>query len=144
MGYNTIFEGKLLFVGEPSLAAVKVLKAMEGEDCREHPEWGEPDLSYVDFRVTKDMDGIEWNDDTEKTYDADKIVNLMIRKAREIDPSFALRGELLAQGEDYDDRWRLVIKDDGFAHRIEFPRIGQRVTCPCCGEEFTLEEQETP
>ena len=143
MGYNTIFTGKLLFDGEQPISVVRKINSLAGEDCRDHPEWKADDLFYIDFRVTKDMDGIEWDDGTEKTYDAEKLVNVIIRLVREDHPSFALKGELVAQGEEYDDRWRLVIGEDGWAHRVEFPRIGQRVTCPNCEEEFTLEETAT-
>lgn len=138
MGYNTDFTGKLEFTSEPSVAVIRKLKSILGEDCRDHPEWNSKDLTYIDFKITDDMDGIEWDDSCEKTYMADGLIDMVIGLMRQDFPDFGLKGELLAQGEEYDDRWRLVIGADGLAHRVEFPRIGDRVTCPFCEKEFTV------
>ncbi len=53
-------------------------------------------------------------------------------------PSFGLSGELIAQGEDITDRWKLVIEEDGFAKRINMKLIGTVVECPHCEREFKL------
>jgi hypothetical protein len=111
---------------------------MLGEDCREHPEWdtkGER-LYYID--LTKDFSGIEWNG-AEKTYDLDKLTNVVIREMRKKYPDFGLSGALAAQGEDVEDRWALVIGKDGFAQKQMVPIVGQKIRCPHCDEDFILE-----
>lgn len=49
-----------------------------------------------------------------------------------------LSGRIEAQGEEYGDRWVLVVEDN-IASRVDQPRLGQNVTCPCCDEEFQLD-----
>lgn len=137
MGYTTKFEGKLEFAVEPTVAVIRKLKSISDEDCRDHPEWGAEDLTYVDFKVNEAMDGIVHNG-AEKTYHAEELVNLVIRLMRQDFPDFGLKGELIAQGEEHDDRWRLVIGDDGWATRVDAPHAGLRVRCPHYDEEFTL------
>lgn len=139
MGYTTKFTGKLEFASEPPVAVIRKINSLTDEDVRDHPEWDSDGFYFIDFRVTDELDGIE-HTGAEKTYEADKIVNFILRLVREEYPDFALKGEILAQGEEHDDRWRLVIGPDGWAKRVEWPRVGQRVRCPHCEEEFTLED----
>lgn len=106
MGYTTKFSGKLLFNHDLPISAIQKLRTILGEDCREHPEWGRTDLTYIDLKIADELDGLEW-DGSEKTYDLPEKVNLVIRLMHEAYPNFVLTGELLAQGEDIDDRWKL-------------------------------------
>jgi len=55
-------------------------------------------------------------------------------------PEFGLEGKLVAQGEDFDDRWVLSI-ENGKAIKKKIEIKGKRVTCPHCGEEFILETE---
>lgn len=34
-----------------------------------------------------------------------------------------------------------LVMTDGVARKVEFPRIGQRITCPNCEIEFALEDK---
>lgn len=111
MKYTTEFSGKLLFRGDTPVSAIRKLNTILGQDCREHPEWGRSNLTYIDLKVTDDLDGIEWNG-SEKTYDLSEKVNLVIDLMREAYPNFKLTGELLAQGEDIHDRWILRMIDN--------------------------------
>ncbi len=113
------------------------LNNMFGEDCREHPEWNEPDLSYIDVEFNDDFSGIK-HDGAEKTYFFDKIINLIIREMKNDFPDFMLEGELLCQGEDIDDRWLLkIIEGKAVVENIIID--GEKVTCPHCGGHFILE-----
>lgn len=137
MGYTTSFEGELRFASEPTASQLAALSAMLGEDCRDHPEWEAPGLYYIDLELTKDFCGLRWND-AEKTYDMDKLVNVVIRQMRKQWPDFGLTGALMAQGEDVGDIWALRIGDDGFAIKCDVPKAGESVKCPHCGESFAL------
>lgn len=143
MGYSTKYRGVLKFACDPTIKDLARLNEILGEDCREHPQWGcDPKdyLSYVDIVIAKDMSGLEWDSGTEKTSPMDKLVNVVIREMRKTMPSFALTGEMLAQGEDIEDRWICRIGEDGFAHRIENKRTGI-VRCPECRHVFDVTEK---
>lgn len=139
MGYTTRFEGVLTFAHELTVPQVAALTAMFEEDCREHPEWGAPGLSYLDMEFNEDFTGIRHNG-AEKTYEFDKLVNVVINVMRKTWPEFGLAGQLLAQGEETRDRWALVIAQDGMAIKRDIKLTGKVVRCPHCEEEFQLEE----
>lgn len=138
MGYSTTFKGSLKFVPELTASQLAKVKSFFGADARSHPEWGTKDVNYIDLQFTDAFDGMEW-DGAEKCYGMLEAVNLIIREMRKEYPSFGLEGKLLAQGEDYEDRWELVIQD-GWAKERRLPRVGQKVKCPHCHNSFTLEE----
>lgn len=140
MGYSTSFTGSLKFASEPTTKQLAKLNAMFGEDCRDHPEWNAKGLYYVDLKLTEDFTGIEWNG-AEKTYELDKIINVVIGEMRKEFPGFSLIGTLFAQGEDADDRWQLVVGDDSIARRIKVQIVGTKVECPRCEHKFYLEDK---
>lgn len=138
MGYTTIFQGELKFVNELSASELAYMKQYLGEDCRDHPEWKKTlDNYYVDLEFNDDFSGIRHND-AEKTYNMVEVINFIINEMKKKKPDFMLVGKMLAQGEDIDDRWELIIKD-GEAISIDLPHTGTKITCPQCGEEFYLE-----
>jgi hypothetical protein len=139
MGYSTDFTGELRFTKEATVGQLAELNRMFGEDCRDHPEWKADGLYYVDLELSEDFGGIKWNG-AEKTYQLDKIVNVVIAQMRKTWPDFGLTGQMLAQGEDAADRWALVIGDDGFAEAKQIVITGKRVECPSCGKHFIVEE----
>lgn len=138
MGYSTNFKGELHFTREATASQLAALKAMCGEDCRDHPEWGTKDLYYLDLELNDDFTGIRW-DGSEKTYDLDKLVNVVLTEMRKKWPDFGLTGTLSAQGEDVEDRWALTIGEDGMAHKLPLAPTGTIVTCPHCHGRFELE-----
>jgi len=117
MGYTTKFEGRLNFNKNLPISAISKLKTILGEDCREHPEWSRPDLTYIDLKLTDDLMGVEW-DGSEKTYDLVEKVNLIIKLMRQEYPDFELTGEMSAQGEEIDDIWKLKM-DSNVAIGVE-------------------------
>jgi hypothetical protein len=141
MGYTTNFNGELKFIREATSPQLGTLNAMLDEDCRDHPEWVAPDLYTIDLELTDQLDGLRWNG-AEKTYDLDKLVNVVLRLMRETWPDFGLTGQLQAQGEDVGDRWALVIGEDGWAAKLKYAPTGKVVRCPHCDEAFTLEEAQ--
>jgi hypothetical protein len=140
MGYTTTFKGELKFTKELTASQLAHLKTFFGEDCRDHPEWDEPDLYYIDLELTEDFSGIRWSG-AEKSYGLEKQVSMVVREMRKKWPDFALAGTLSAQGEDAEDRWTLYINDVGMANKAKVPIVGQRVTCPSCEHEFILEDK---
>ena len=137
MGYSTEFKGVLKFKKELfSSELAKLNKFINGNDLwefgykKEDYKW-----RYIDLKLTDDFSGLMWNG-AEKTYGMEGSVNFLIDKSG-ID--LQLEGEFLAQGEDYDDRWRLIIKD-GRALKIVIPKTGEKVTCPLCNGVFMLNE----
>ena len=108
MGYSTKFKGVLKFTKELTIPQLTKLKSFLGEDCRDHPEWHREDLTYIDLKISKDYDGLEW-DGSEKTYDLVEKTNLIITEMKKDYPDFGLDGSLLAQGEDNGDIWKISI-----------------------------------
>lgn len=138
MGYSTEFKGELKFKTEMTATQLSKVKAFLGEDCRNHPEWGRSDLTYIDLQLTDDFSGLQW-DGSEKTYDIVDKVNLVIQQMQLLYPEFGLEGQLLAQGEDMNDRWMLQMKD-GLAVNEAIVVTETKITCPHCGESFVLEQ----
>lgn len=138
MGYSTEFKGQLKFTTELTGKQLLKVKSFLGEDCREHPEWGATGMTYIDLRLLDDFTGLEW-DGAEKTYDLVEKVNLIISEMQKEYPDFGLTGQLVAQGEDIDDRWVLSVVNN-VATREEVVMTGEKVTCPHCGEDFRLEK----
>ena len=134
MGCTTNFKGTLKFKKELTSSQLAYLNNILGEDCREHPEWNTTDLYHIDLKLSDDFSGMKWKG-TEKTYDMDKLVNVVIREMRKQYPEFAVTGKFVAQGEDIDDRWELVI-ENGFAVKKEISLTGKIIECPHCGKKF--------
>jgi hypothetical protein len=124
MGYSTDFEGELLFKDKIDVEMIMTLGNMMGEDCRDHPEWEVEDPTYTSMDLELAYGdsvvpyGIRW-DGSEKTYNMDAAINVIITEMRKLDPDFTFKGEMYASGEEDDDRWKIVICDDGFAKRID-------------------------
>ena len=140
MGYTTTFKGELKFANEPTAPQLAKLKKIFCEDCREHPEWAAPGLNYVDLELNDDFTAIR-HDGSEKTYELEHIVNLVIRLMRSDWPEFGLTGSMLAQGEDPEDRWSLTIGENGQAMKVEITITGSICTCPECGHRFEVAVQ---
>lgn len=142
MGYNTIFTGELKFTNDLTGKELGHLTTFLGEDARDHKEWkvDEDAFNYIDLRLLKDFSGIQWDDETEKTYGFVEQVNFIIKEMRKIQPNFGLEGIITAQGEDYDDRWMLKVGKKGHAYEEKITLKGKKVTCPNCEEDFNLED----
>lgn len=141
MGYNTDFFGVLEFVKSITETQKATLEKMLGEDCRDHKEWGEPELTYIDLEFEEDskhnLIGLRWNG-SEKTYDLVEKVNLLLRVMHETWPDFGLKGSLEARGEEYGDSWLLEIGDDGLAYRVEMVTMKTSMECPYCHKKFEV------
>lgn len=136
MGYTTQFKGVLKFAQPLSIEQLKALNEVLGEDCDKLKAFQLPeeDYSYMQYEVTKDMSGIRW-DGGEKFYYADNALNLLLRYMREQFPEFSLTGELMAQGEEVGDLWKIVM-EDGVATRKDMTPSGTKITCPECDHTF--------
>lgn len=134
MGYDTLFSGELKFTRPLTAEQKKYLKAILGEWCSLHPEWNEPELYRVNLELLDDNTGLRW-DGSERTYDMDKIVRLVIQLMQKKYPKFSLIGKLLAQGEQIDDRWQLYI-ENGEVKTRELAIEGKEIECPCCHKKF--------
>jgi hypothetical protein len=139
MGYSTEFKGELKFTRELTATQLAKLMSFFGKDCRDHPEWmGGSDLTYVDLEFLGDFSGIRWNG-AKKTYDMVAIVNMVTLNMQKEWPDFGLSGKMLAQGQEIDDRWELIINDKGFAEREDVALAGKEITCPHCEGKFIYE-----
>ena len=137
MGYSTDFSGALYFTKELKASEITKLGSFLGADCREHPEWGQSDLTYIDLKFLNDFSGLEWNG-REKTCELIEKINLIIKEMKKFFPDFGLSGSMLAQGEDIEDRWNLVVENN-IAKRVDILMVGDKIECPHCGEYFYLE-----
>lgn len=141
MGYSTDFKGELKFSKELTASQLNKIKSFLGEDTRSHPEWGGEcgvyDGYYIDLQLLDDFSGLKW-DGAEKTYSMVDAINLIIKNMCKDIPEFTFIGELIAQGEEFDDRWKIIIKD-GRAVKKDIIMDGKKVACPHCDEIFILE-----
>ncbi len=136
MGYSTDFKGELKFTNELTIGQLAKVNSFLQEDCRDHPEWGNKELYYVDLELLPDFSGLKWNG-AEKTYGMVEIVNMIILNTRKEMPDFGLKGKFLAQGEDIDDRWELIF-ENGLAIKKELPQKVDKITCPHCEQHFYI------
>lgn len=109
MGYNTEFQGGLKIKGSITPELLDKIDSFLGEDCRNHPEWGGNDLTWIDLERCEDT--LYW-DGGEKTYDLPEKIQLIMDNMRKDFPDFGLEGKMVAQGEDFDDRWILKAEGD--------------------------------
>jgi len=140
MGYHTAFRGELKFTKELLASQIAYLQTILGEDCRDHPEWNTRNLYCIDLELNVDYSGIGW-DESEKTYDMDLLVELVIRLMQERYPDFGLEGKLSASGEEFDDRWELVVENN-MVERREVVIEGTVIECPNCESKFVLATTE--
>lgn len=141
MGYTTAFQGVLRFTAPLISEQRQALDALFLEDRRDHPEWDAPDtFNYVDLCLADHGKGIQWDETTEKTYGMVDIVNTVLRLLRSTWPEFGLTGRLLAQGDESNDRWYVVMGADGWAHRVSVASPAeQETTCPQCRQCVDLD-----
>lgn len=145
MGYTTEFKGVLLFSKELTASELCYLSTFLGEDIRDHNEWPtnehSENLYYsIDLALKKDFTGLEWTG-KEKSYDMVSQVNYLISVMKAKKESFGLVGEFLCQGEEIEDRWKLIINESGLAEKLEVVLVGKKIVCPHCEESFILEEE---
>lgn len=128
MGYSTDFTGSLKFERELTAKQIKFINIICGEDCRDHKEWGVAGLTHMDFQLTDDFDGIEW-DGSEKTYDFVEKLNLLIDLCNKEFPGFGGygSGRIEAQGEEGSDRW-YIVAEDGKAVRKEYLEVDSEIS----------------
>jgi hypothetical protein len=141
MGYTTKFTGDLKFTKELTAKQLAHLKALCGEDVRDHAEWGDAKkftFYYIDFELNDDFSGIRWNG-AEKSYDMVGQVDFVVSQMQAVCPGFGLRGEMIAQGEEYDDRWRLVMVNPQEASKHTIEVKGVKACCPECNHNFIVE-----
>lgn len=143
MGYETKFKGVIKFTKELSASELAYLKGMfwlDDGDMKKGDYILPAELPhYIQYELTEDFDGIQW-DGSEKFYKAVEAMNFIILNMKAKFPDFGVTGSMTAQGEDFDDRWELVIKDDGMAHEVKTPPAGTVITCPSCEKKFVIEE----
>lgn len=112
MGYTTDFDGRINLSRELTDAEAKAIYDFSEErhggnvggfTTRVQGYW-------CNWAPTDDRLGIEWNG-AEKFYDADEWMQLVLDEF--ITPAgIVANGTIKAQGEDYNDRWLLVVTDN--------------------------------
>ena len=137
MGHNTNYKGILKFKNGVTGRQLAKLNKYLGEDCRDHDDWDSGDLTYIDLEIAKDYVGLQY-DGTEKSYDMIEKINFLIEEMQKTFPEFSLEGKFLAQGEDIDDRYEIII-EDGIAIKKDMKPSGKKVLCPHCEEHFYIE-----
>lgn len=149
MGYSTDFSGVLKIKNDLTASQLRELNRILNSDTedlmKEFPEAFRGNNikakdAYIQLELNQEFNGIQW-DGSEKCYYMTEVVNVVIECMKKTVPDFELEGSLLAQGEEPEDRWNLVI-DEGVAKKIDTPPQGKKITCPCCGEKFFYEESE--
>ena len=115
MGYSTDFDGGIAI--EPALSEEQV--AWFNKFCDErHEEAGNPGI-WCDLQVNEEGDELSWNG-SEKTYNLDGWVAYHIKNYFR-PKGHVLNGTLRAQGEDPDDMWRLIVRDNRVSSQALVP-----------------------
>lgn len=140
MGYDTQFDGILKFKNELTIPQLTKIRTFLGEDCREHPEWGKTNLTYIDLELSKDYSGLKW-DGSEKTYDLKDKINLIITEMKKSFPDFELEGHLLAQGDSIEDRYYISI-ENGVAVESDIldKKTVEQVICRSCDKPISVDD----
>lgn len=138
MGYSTAFTGQLKFAQEPTRSELAALRQYLNKDVRELEPGIAHKFYYIDFELTDDFSGIQ-HSGAEKSNGMVECVNWLTEKMREQFPEFRLTGTLAAQGDESDDRWKLVMDKTGVASKVDDPPTGRRVVCPHCEKHFFLD-----
>lgn len=112
MGYTTHFKGRLDFVSEPTSNQLNKLNDILGKDCRDYPEWGYENYTWIDLELTGDRLGLQW-DGSEKTSCLTEKINIVLELMQKEFPEFRLKGRLLAQGESIGDTYIIDVDEDG-------------------------------
>jgi len=141
MGYSTTFKGGI----KPN----RELKASEIAYIQElfkfNPRGGDYSKSspfefyYIDLEFNDNFTSFGWNG-SEKSYGMRQQVQYVIDETIKKFPDIIFNGEFTAQGEEYDDKWKLIVEDNK-SKEIQIVLKGKKVECPHCGEEFRLEEE---
>jgi hypothetical protein len=111
------------------------------------PPRGQPGL-WCQWIPTVDGSAIEWNG-VEKFYDSEEWMRYLIEHFIGSDPKanrelklfqpHTLNGEILAQGEDIKDRWKLIVTNNVVTRRDIPVPDDSLVECPHCGGKFELQ-----
>ncbi len=144
MGYSTSFHGVLKFTCPMDIEKLTYLgQFLDCADPNDYPDWIIPNpnrVGYIQFRVSKDYSGIEW-DGSEKFYYAPEAVELVLANMQAKYPEFGLEGSLEAQGEAISDRWTLVVENNVVKHITYVNPYGREICCPNCRKKFIIDTQ---
>jgi hypothetical protein len=141
MGYSTEYEGQLKFTKELTASQIAYLNQFLGEDIRDHRDWGFEELVpnyFIDLKFTPNFDGLEFTG-AEKSNCMEHTIGFLLAQMRSKYPSFGLTGDILAQGEDIDDRYRIEVRDY-LVTKVPVVTKRRKVTCPECDHTFYIDE----
>jgi hypothetical protein len=139
MGYTTQFQGKVKITPELTAPQIRFIKGFYGDMREWNPdEHKRTGLMWFQWELNDNLDALQW-DENEKFYDADKCMEYIIEKTTEKYPELNFNGIIQAQGEEFDDRWQLIVKNNKVT-RKDVKIVGQKITCPHCEEDFILED----
>jgi hypothetical protein len=112
MGYSTSFEGAFLITPPLSRERATQLNAKLDEDLYEVGF----DTRWCDWRVSADGSLLGWNG-SEKSYSMEEWLIWLVDTV--LGPEgHVLNGEVLAQGENHNDTWKLIASDN-FVTRLQ-------------------------
>ncbi len=135
MGYTTEFQGEIKIKPELTASQIAFFESMHGDMREWNPEEAKRlDFTWFDWTLNKSRDALEW-DGTEKFYDACEKMQYVIDRALEKYPHLQFEGIIQAQGEEFDDRWQLIVKKNK-ATKKEIKIVGDVHECPSCGHKW--------
>ena len=109
MGYNTEFIGSLHFNKPLSLKEKEHFDTFKNDmNNKNSSKYTKEDICFFEFDISNDNSYIYW-DNTEKPYDISAKLKLFIKFMLENNSDFELNGELLAQGENIEDRYKIIV-----------------------------------
>lgn len=144
MGYNTDYTGVIGFSRELKGSEITHLEPYlhSQYDRREDPNNTDNvgDFNWIDLEFSGDFMGLEYNG-SEKSRNMEGQLQFAINRLVEKAPDVMCNGEMLAQGEEHDDRYKIIVTNN----KVTVKKIvlkGKKVVCPNCNEEFILEEEK--
>jgi len=126
MSYNVKFRGCMRFANELTAQQLKALSKVCGASYVDHPEifGDEFDFKNFDIKLTKDLDGIEW-DGTPGTYNMCGIINAVtvFMRSKVKCKNFMFSGE--SEMEEDGDHGGMIIKIDNAGRAFIIDKIGE-------------------
>lgn len=89
---------------------------------------------WFQWELNDSLDGLKWDGD-EKFCDADECMEYIIKHTVKKYPNLKFNGIIQAQGEDFDDRWQLIVKNNKVT-RKDVKIAGDVIKCPDCGHKW--------
>ena len=141
MGYDTRFKGAITIEPPCDLELYNRVNDYCRDEDKVRDGKNVPDYGWCDWLVSKDGKAIGHYEETEKSYEMEAWLRVLVRDFF-APAGRVLNGSMLAQGEDMEDRWCLNVKDNEVTRTDAKP--DGVVVCPECQHRFVAVTTPAP